>query len=805
MSFDAYRAVPSDGDQDLFIGGPAVLLVCDGWSLGSAFAEKTQGFSAGSTGHEVFRECTTWLLENDAADDDEAPSFALAVDTVDGVLLMVAGAGSVSVDLVDGTAFGLAADLARVWSQRLVPDGSTITLGKGPNPVPKRVEVKSATLLAGGVTLVPDAVRRAAAGSPGAVPAVVPSSSASDSPSLAAGAVVAGAGAAIAGGAAAAVRAGVDTPDVEAPSADLADVDLPSADLSDVDLPDAELGNVDLPSADLGNVDLPNVDLPNVDLPGADLGNVDLPNVDLPNVDLPGADLPDVDLASADLGNVDLPSADLVNVDLPNVDLPGADLGNVDLPNVDLPNVDLPGADLGNVDLPNVDLPSADLGNVDLPNVDLPGADLGNVDLPGADLGNVDLPNVDLPSADLGNVDLPNVDLPGADLGNVDLPNVDLPGADLGSVDLPGVDLPNAGVPDVELPGADLGNLNLPDVDLPSAGVPDIDAPNVDLPSIGSPDLEVPRADLPDLDLPSGDLAAPDVVAPGSRVDLAHTQLPNVDLSHLDLPKVDLDHELHTPELSADLNAGIGDMELDSSIADEINDVPGAGRSNRIGSMFGESDGFGSVAPEDISAGEDPERAGWAESTQVHDAVSVEDGSASDAGELPKVVRRRHGRSGAAIVADPSGSMIEGIVCESGHVNAPGWVRCATCGASLAHAVDGSGPHPGLGIFEFEDGTTATIDSSYLLGRRPDARAIGEPDLQLLVVTDDSQSVSRNHVIARVDGWDLYLIDYGSANGTHVEVDNDLFQLVPGEPYRLADGQRVLIGTRWFEYKANGR
>lgn len=188
----------------------------------------------------------------------------------------------------------------------------------------------------------------------------------------------------------------------------------------------------------------------------------------------------------------------------------------------------------------------------------------------------------------------------------------------------------------------------------------------------------------------------------------------------------------------------------------------------------------------------------------------------SDSNELvstalpPRAGRRRLGRARSnesAERAEPvdDGLTVVGLECPQGHLNAPSWRVCATCGADLSKASPARGPHPGLGILQFDDGTSVPMDSGYVIGRRPDADAVGEPGLRPLEVTDESQSVSRNHAILRIEGWDLMVLDCGSSNGTHVEVGDEMLRLEPGAAYALSDGQRVVVGTRWFEFRSAGR
>ena len=104
----------------------------------------------------------------------------------------------------------------------------------------------------------------------------------------------------------------------------------------------------------------------------------------------------------------------------------------------------------------------------------------------------------------------------------------------------------------------------------------------------------------------------------------------------------------------------------------------------------------------------------------------------------------------------------------------------------------------------FDDGTTFTLDRSYLIGREP------EPDdtsLTALVATDVDQTVSRSHAELVLDDWDVSLCDLGSTNGTFVwRVDQQRWEpVLPNRPVAITAGTRVAVGRRTFVYEALGR
>jgi uncharacterized protein YjbI with pentapeptide repeats len=876
MALILHRVVPAAGEGEVHVGGVGVVHLPDDWADGPDLATLVGEVEPDSTGQAVFRKLAGWLI----ALDDPAPSFALAVETADGLFAMVAGAGRAH--LVDEEGNDLAGEVDGAWNHRLYAVDAHLVLGDRPGRVSDRADFRDGTVPASGVELVPRSVRSsedATAAEESADPKAelgdaegVTQDEAADAPSIqdtaadgegggnraaaVAGTVGALTGAAVgvglAGGDEPTVRADVTEPEMELPTAtvdelnDWADTESPDAGNADVstliDAEDLSVGveltdlEVDAPGLDVPDVDVPDVDVPDIAAPDVNLPSVDLPSVDAPSLDLPDLAVSDVDVAAPD---VDLPNVDLPNVDLPNVDLPSVDAPSLDLPDLAVPDVDVSAPE---VDLPSVDLPSVDLPNVDLPSVDAPSLDLPSVDLPSVDAPSLDLPDLAVPDVD---VSAPEVDLPSVDLPSVDLPNVDLPSADLPNVDLPSADLPNLDVstPDVDLSTVDVST---PDIDLPDTGIGNLDlTPTDDDPLILDAgmvdeqlDLAAPAAtvgfdalttgDEPGLDLDLGSVRRPEV--PDSRM---ATEFVNGGTDELPSWLGDSSSDPAVAEVAV----SAADLDVPAGLSAE--DLP---RWVNESAAIAEASPAGSVAEVDAPIDLDMERFRRNRGIEEEAAPPVEDSGPipvvrrsglspadpepalswpEDTSASNQVIRPDSGltverafeidppRGSGVYLDDPEagngGEEVTGLTCSLGHLNAPSWRYCGTCGADLSHASPGRGPHPGLGLLLFDDGSTLPINTGYLIGRRPNPDAVGEGSLQALAVNDESQSVSRNHAILRVDGWELLISDCGSANGTHVEVGDHMERLEPGVTYPLSDGQRVVVGTRWFEFRSAGR
>jgi hypothetical protein len=158
--------------------------------------------------------------------------------------------------------------------------------------------------------------------------------------------------------------------------------------------------------------------------------------------------------------------------------------------------------------------------------------------------------------------------------------------------------------------------------------------------------------------------------------------------------------------------------------------------------------------------------------------------------------------------ADPDGSpQVQGFLCTRGHLNDPRALFCGLCGIRMAErtGILTIGRRPPLGLLVFDDGTTFTVDSGYLLGREPESdERVKQGTLRPLVVIDTRGAVSRRHATLELDGWNVLLADAGSANGTFVaERGSESWSaLVPQRPVTLRTGTRIRMGTRMFVFES---
>jgi hypothetical protein len=163
----------------------------------------------------------------------------------------------------------------------------------------------------------------------------------------------------------------------------------------------------------------------------------------------------------------------------------------------------------------------------------------------------------------------------------------------------------------------------------------------------------------------------------------------------------------------------------------------------------------------------------------------------------------------AALVQEPEDTRpkVKGFLCSRGHLNDPRVLFCNLCGIRMAEktGVFIEGVRPPLGLLVFDNGATVSMDADYLLGREPETDTrVTSGELRPLLVIDQTGGVSRHHAEIRLEGWDVLLIDIGSANGTLVAPQGapQWSSLVPGQPVRLTPGMAVRMGSRQFAFES---
>ena len=146
-----------------------------------------------------------------------------------------------------------------------------------------------------------------------------------------------------------------------------------------------------------------------------------------------------------------------------------------------------------------------------------------------------------------------------------------------------------------------------------------------------------------------------------------------------------------------------------------------------------------------------------------------------------------------------------GVYCKNGHFGDPQAPICAVCGIRMNRrgAIPQPGPRPPLGALILDDESDSGLELSAdcVVGRNPalDPSVIAGKARPLFV--PDPQ-VSRIHARVHLDGWRVFLIDLGSANGTRIRPPGKRSDQViePNVPVPLQRGTRVFVGTLGFRY-----
>ena len=155
--------------------------------------------------------------------------------------------------------------------------------------------------------------------------------------------------------------------------------------------------------------------------------------------------------------------------------------------------------------------------------------------------------------------------------------------------------------------------------------------------------------------------------------------------------------------------------------------------------------------------------------------------------------------------------MVEGVYCKNGHFNDPDARSCAVCDISIGPLakVRQQGPRPPLGVLLLGDGSVCQLDADYVIGREPTLdSAVAEGRARPLRVNDTSGVVSRIHARVELDGWQVFITDLKSANGTEVLLpgDRNPTSLQPGVRLPLMAGTQIRLGGEYgLQYDSHRR
>ncbi|WP_433560685.1 FHA domain-containing protein [Nocardia sp. CA-151230] len=153
------------------------------------------------------------------------------------------------------------------------------------------------------------------------------------------------------------------------------------------------------------------------------------------------------------------------------------------------------------------------------------------------------------------------------------------------------------------------------------------------------------------------------------------------------------------------------------------------------------------------------------------------------------------------------GVVVHGYDCARGHLNDPRVSLCAVCGIRMEPmtCVLTEGIRPPLGALVLDDGTSYALDSDLVIGREPERSDQVRRGAQAVRIPDSSGGMSRVHAEIRLVGWDVLVMDRGSANGTHIRPPGrpDWVPAAPGQPTVLEPGSQLLLGGRVFTFNSS--
>ena len=151
--------------------------------------------------------------------------------------------------------------------------------------------------------------------------------------------------------------------------------------------------------------------------------------------------------------------------------------------------------------------------------------------------------------------------------------------------------------------------------------------------------------------------------------------------------------------------------------------------------------------------------------------------------------------------------MVEGVACSRDHLNPPGTQWCHVCSTDIPPGSQlRQGPRPALGILVLDNAMSFVLDADYVAGREPQIdRDVAAGDARPLLVTDPEGIVSRRHIRVHLDGWQVSLMDLGSANGTQVHRPGRPHpETVPrGSSVLIEPGTEISLGSRRLRFEAH--
>ena len=146
--------------------------------------------------------------------------------------------------------------------------------------------------------------------------------------------------------------------------------------------------------------------------------------------------------------------------------------------------------------------------------------------------------------------------------------------------------------------------------------------------------------------------------------------------------------------------------------------------------------------------------------------------------------------------------LVMGIYCKNGHFDDPEARYCAVCGIGMAQLtkIPQEGRRPPLGVLILDDGSVCQLDTDYVVGREPTLdKSVAEGRARPLRLGGAPDLVSRIHARMELDGWQVFVSDLNSANGTFLVLPGETTgtKLAPGVRTPLVAGSQIRLGDAY--------
>lgn len=111
---------------------------------------------------------------------------------------------------------------------------------------------------------------------------------------------------------------------------------------------------------------------------------------------------------------------------------------------------------------------------------------------------------------------------------------------------------------------------------------------------------------------------------------------------------------------------------------------------------------------------------------------------------------------------------------------------------------------PAVAVIQLDNGDRFDLTGTALIGRNPKPQP-GETVAHALPIEDPTQSISKTHLCIQVSGTGISVVDRHSTNGSALERQGELVELVPGIPVDVRPGDVVRFGDRSLTFATGGQ